>query len=134
MDGAKIWDPLRRKWVAHTPEEEVRQWFVGVLRDHLGVPVHLMNSEVSLRFGAVSWRADILVFDRTGKALLTVECKRPEVELGPETVSQALRYHLSTPVPYLCVTNGTKTFFAVRDGEGFRLMDHAPSYAEMTSI
>lgn len=26
-----IWDPLRKKQVALTPEERVRQWFIGVL-------------------------------------------------------------------------------------------------------
>ena len=27
----RIWDPLRKKMVALTPEERVRQWFIGVL-------------------------------------------------------------------------------------------------------
>ena len=34
----KYYDPLRRKWVAATPEEKVRQWFIGVLKDSAGVP------------------------------------------------------------------------------------------------
>mgnify|MGYP004650507059 FL=1 len=25
----KVWDPLRKKAVALTPEEKVRQWFIG---------------------------------------------------------------------------------------------------------
>ena len=57
-----VWDPLRRKEVALTPEEEVRQWFIGdVLHDGMGVPLHMMMSEVSLSFGDKAWRADIVV-------------------------------------------------------------------------
>ena len=61
-----IWDPLRRKDVALTPEEQVRQWFIANLRDSLGVPVHMMGSEVSFEFGRKPYRADIVVFSRSG--------------------------------------------------------------------
>ena len=39
-----IWDPLRKKNVAATPEEQVRQWFIVQLRDVFGVPMHMMMS------------------------------------------------------------------------------------------
>ena len=46
-----VWDPLRKKEVALTPEEAVRQWFIGVLRDEMLVPVHLMMSEAAINLG-----------------------------------------------------------------------------------
>ena len=58
----QIWDPLRRKMVALTPEEQVRQWFIGVLRDSFGVPEHMMGSEVAFEFGHKQYRADIVLF------------------------------------------------------------------------
>ena len=46
----KYYDPLRRKWVAATPEERVRQWFIGQLSGAGQVPTWLMMSEVSMKF------------------------------------------------------------------------------------
>ena len=44
-NGQAIWDPLRKKEVALTPEERVRQWCIGVLNNSFGVPLHMMMSE-----------------------------------------------------------------------------------------
>ena len=89
----KIWDPLRKKEVALTPEEQVRSWFIRLLNQRALVPLHMMGSEVSLEFGQKKFRADIVVYDRTLRPLAVVECKRPEVELTQEVVLQALRYN-----------------------------------------
>ena len=128
-----LWDPLRRKEVARTPEEEVRQWFIGVLRDGLHVPQHMMMSEVSLTFdNGKPWRADIVAYDRQVAPLLVVECKRPGVALDEEVVDQALRYHRVLGVRYIVITNGVKTFAFAREGEGFRFLERAPLWEEMT--
>lgn len=129
---ATVWDPLRRKEVALTPEEKVRQWFIGVLRDSLGVPQHQMMSEVGLVYGAGKiYRADIVVYARGGKALAIVECKRPEVTLTQDVFEQAMRYDMVLDVPYLYVTNGRQTFVARRNSVCFELLSKAPSYEEM---
>ena len=131
MAEDKVWDPLRRKEVALTPEEEVRQWFIGVLRDGLNVPVHMMMSEVSLKVGRKSCRADIVVYDREAKPLMVVECKRPDVVLDQAVVDQAIRYNRALDVRYIAVTNGPKTFFFAREGEGFVFLEKAPCWEEM---
>ena len=118
----KIWDPLRRKSVALTPEERVRQWMVGVLEETSRVPRHQMMSEVELHFGASDkvWRADILVYGPGGTPLAVVECKRPDVDRTPAVLEQALRYNLVLGVKCLVITNGTETRVFVRrtdDGE-----------------
>ena len=125
------WDPLRKKEVAETPEEEVRQWFITVLRDGLKVPEHMMMSEGSLRFGTKPWRADIVVYDRSARPLLVVECKRPDVTLDQAVVDQALRYNNVLNVKYIVVTNGPKTFFFAKDGDGFSFLEKAPLWEEM---
>lgn len=106
----KVWDPLRKKMVSLTPEEKVRQWFIGVLRDTLKVPVHMMMSEVSMRFGDKPFRADILVYGRDASPLMVVECKREDVELCREVLEQALKYNLVLGARYIVITNGNKTF------------------------
>ena len=106
----QVWDPLRKKNVALTPEEKVRQWFIGVLRDDLKVPVHMMMSEVSIKFGQKPFRADILVYGRDTAPLMVVECKREDVQMSREVLEQALKYNLVLGVKYIVITNGQKTF------------------------
>ena len=77
--------------VSLTPEEKVRQWFIGVLRDSLGVPAHMMMSEASFRFGDKTFRADVLVYGRDLSPLMVVECKREDVRLDRVVLEQALK-------------------------------------------
>ena len=44
-------DPLRKKDVPLTPEDRVRQWFITVLKDTMLVPLHMMMSEVGMKYG-----------------------------------------------------------------------------------
>ena len=125
-----MWDPLRRKEVADTPEERVRQWFIGELSDS-GFPMGLMGSEVSLSFGGKSLRADIVVYDRSGAPLAIVECKRPEVEITADVARQALLYNGALPVRYIFLTNGNNTYIYKRSLKGFEALDSFPSYDEM---
>ena len=126
-----IWDPLRRKEVAATPEERVRQWFIIQLRDAFGVPEHMMNSEVGFKFGAKSWRVDILVYDRAGQPLAVVECKRPDVALDAHVIEQAMRYNSVLGVRFLFVTNGKMTYLYGLKGDTFVPLDRIPSFEEM---
>lgn len=127
-----VFDPLRKTEVALTPEEEVRQWFIGELAGVFGVPARLMNSEVALTFGKKRYRADIVVFDRAGKPLAVVECKRSGVAITADVARQALRYHSVLNVDYIFLTNGNNTYlYARKDGDSFAPLDHIPSYQEM---
>ncbi|MBO5546083.1 MAG: type I restriction enzyme HsdR N-terminal domain-containing protein [Bacteroidales bacterium] len=126
-----VWDPLRRKQVAATPEERVRQWFIVQLRDAFGVPEHMMRSEVGFRFGGKPYRADILVYGRDAAPLLVVECKRPDVALLPAVLEQAMRYNSVLRVRFLVVTNGKKTYLYRLEGETFVPCETFPSYEEM---
>ena len=126
-----IWDPLRKKEVALTPEEQVRQWCIRVLADKMQVPMHLMMSEVGFRLGEKQLRADILVYDRSARPLMVVECKRPEVALTQEVLDQAIRYNIVLDVRYMIITNGTRTFICRKQDGGFFFMDTVPTYNEM---
>lgn len=127
----EVWDPLRKKRVVLTPEEKVRQWFIGVLREQLKVPAHMMRSEVSMTFGRKPFRADILVYGRDTAPLMVVECKRPEVEMSREVLEQALKYNLALGVRYIAITNGMKTFGFVRSGDTFRQLAEFPDWETM---
>ena len=132
MEGRQtIWDPLRKKEVARTPEEVVRQWCINVLATRLQVPLHMMMSEVGFRLGDKQFRADIIVYDRSAKPLVVVECKRPEVELTQEVLDQAVRYNMVLDVKYMIITNGTKTYMCGREGERYVFMTRFPVYSAM---
>ena len=130
-DKQTIWDPLRKKQVALTPEERVRQWFISVLAQEMDVPMHMMMSEAGLKLGEKQFRADILVYDRKAQPLVIVECKRPEVELTQEVLDQAIRYNMVLNVKYIIITNGTKTYMCGKQGERYAFLSKFPTYNEM---
>ena len=126
-----IWDPLRKKHVALTPEEHVRQWFIGVLANQMQVPMHMMMSEVGFKLGEKPFRADVLVYDRKLQPVVIVECKRPEVELTMEVLDQAVRYNMVLDVKIIIITNGHKTFICRKTETGYGFMDTLPKYEEI---
>lgn len=130
-DRKTIWDPLRKKHVALTPEEQVRQWCINVLATRMEVPYHMMMSEAGFKLGAKQFRADILVYDRKARPLMVVECKRPEVEITQEVLDQAIRYNMVLDVSYMIITNGSKTFMCRKKDGGFVFIDAVPTYNEM---
>ena len=132
MDAkATVWDPLRKKEVALTPEERVRQWCINVLAQQMLVPMHMMMSEAGFKLGDKQYRADILVYDRKAQPLMVVECKRPEVELTQEVLDQAVRYNMVLNVRYMIITNGTKTFICRKQDGKFVFIGNVPTYNEM---
>ena len=55
-DGRRwIFDPLRRKYVALTPEEEVRQGFVHYLTEGMGYPREIAIRWSTIRTSALGW-------------------------------------------------------------------------------
>lgn len=126
-----IWDPLRKKEVALTPEERVRQWFIGVLTESMEVPLHMMMSEAGFKLGGKRFRADIIVYDRNARPLIVVECKRPEVELTQEVLDQAIRYNMVLDVKLMIITNGTNTVMCRRTDDGYRFISNVPKYFEL---
>lgn len=123
-----IYDPLRRKWVARTPEEEVRQRVIAWLRDEAGIPEVLMESEYGFTYNRRHYRADILVFDRRLQPHLLVECKAPDVKIDGKVIAQVVRYTRVLAVRYIIVTNGTTTHFLERraDGSGYDYLERMP--------
>ncbi|MBQ6073927.1 MAG: type I restriction enzyme HsdR N-terminal domain-containing protein [Bacteroidales bacterium] len=123
-----IYDPLRRKWVARTPEEEVRQRVIAWLRDEAGIPEGLMESEYGFTYNRRHYRADILAFDRRLRPHLLVECKAPDVKIDGKVIAQIVRYTRVLAVRYIFVTNGTTTHVLERraDGSGYDYLERMP--------
>ena len=105
-----IFDEIRRKWIVLTPEEWVRQNFISYLQQELKYASTLIAVEKELQLGELKKRFDILVYDTAHQPWMMVECKEPEVKLDESVLSQALRYHLATPVKFIVITNGNDTY------------------------
>ena len=84
-----VFDPLRRRFVALTPEEKVRQQMLCLLVEHLHVPAGLLAVEYSVKVNGLDKRADAVVFGAEGNPLMIVECKAPSVTLTEAVLEQA---------------------------------------------
>ena len=128
-----VYDPLRRRFVALTPEEEVRQKMLYLLVEHLKVPAGLIAVEYSLKVNGLDKRADAVVFGAEGQPMMVLECKAPSVNLSAAVLEQALRYHSALKPQYLLLSNGNDyhCFHAV--GSQLLPMDHLPDFSEMRS-
>jgi type I site-specific restriction endonuclease len=111
----EIFDRVRRKFVALTPEEWVRQHLINYLITEKNVPASLLAVEKSLQLNNLTKRADIVVYSKNGKALMLVECKAPEVKITQTTFEQIARYNMVHLVNYLLVSNGLEHYCALVD-------------------
>jgi len=132
-DRREILDPLRRKYVVLTPEEWVRQNLVQFLLRDMGYPRGLTAIEKHLELHGKSYRADVVVYDRQGAALLIAECKEPGVKISQETFDQIARYNRALRARYLLVTNGLEHYcYAIDRQQGeYRFLEQLPRYEEL---
>lgn len=105
-DRQMIFDDLRRKYVALTPEEWVRQHFVHYLIDHKGYPEGLLGNEIQLVVGAKKLRCDSVLYDRSLHPRMIMEYKAPNVNITQKTFDQIMTYNMLLHVDYLVVSNG----------------------------
>lgn len=132
-DGDKVFDPLRKKYVAATPEEIVRQHFVSFLISYRGYPAGLMANEIGITLNGTSRRCDTVVFDRTGKPLVIVEYKAPSVTVSQRTFDQIARYNMVLQARYLIVSNGLRHYCCRIDytHRQYCFIPEIPAYTEL---
>ena len=109
-DKVRIFDPIRKKLVALTPEEWVRQNFLAYMVRDKGYPASLIAVEASLQVARRQKRTDVVVYSKQHKPLLIVECKAPNVKIDEAVFQQIVRYNMALQVAYLVVTNGLQHF------------------------
>ena len=102
----EIFDSIRKQYVSLNPEEWVRQNFIRFLVEEKQYPEMLIAVEKSIKLNRMIRRPDIVIYDKTTKAKLIVECKAPSVKITQNTVDQIVRYNMTLKVDYLVVTNG----------------------------
>lgn len=131
--GATVYDPVRKRHVAATPEEGVRQAVLRYLLDVLRVPANLIGVEFSLASlepGNLR-RVDIVVW-RPGEGQLTpwllVECKEPRVRIDDDVAFQAADYLIRVPCRYVMLSNGADTRYLEKLEGRYRLIGALPFF------
>ena len=117
-DGRRtIFDFLRRKYVALTPEEWVRQHFTHYLVEHLGYPKGLLGNEIELRIGEKRLRCDSILYNKVAQPQMIIEYKAPTIQILQRTFDQISAYNLLLRVDYLIVSNGLQHYCCQMDYE-----------------
>lgn len=125
-----IFDPVRRKYVALTPEEWVRQHFVNYLVTNKGYPKELLANEVPVKLNGTAKRCDTVAYNRFLAPLMIVEYKAPTIEITSAVFDQIVRYNMVLHVRYLTVSNGISHFCCKIDYENltYSFLEGIPKY------
>ncbi len=128
-DQAKdqIFDPFRKKWVALTPEEWVRQNVLQYLHQVCQYPAALIAIEKSIQLGELTKRFDILIY-REDKPWMIIECKEANVAINDKTIAQLYQYQQVLEAQYLIATNGHDTVGAQIITGKLHAMQNFPAY------
>lgn len=110
-NNREFFDPVRKKWVPATPEEEVRQQFIQFLLTAKNIPASHLSVEREITVNGLSRRYDLVVFGEDGQPWMVVECKAPHVKLTQEVMEQAGRYNKTLRAPIIGITNGQENKF-----------------------
>lgn len=129
----RVLDVLRRRYVALTPEEWVRQSFIHYLIEHLGYPQTLLANEVPLRVGDKQLRADSVLYDRHLRPNMIIEYKAPTIPITQRVFEQIAAYNILLHVDYLIVSNGLNHYCCKvnYDNKECLYLDHIPRYEEI---
>lgn len=129
----EIFDFLRRRYVALTPEEWVRQHFVHFLIDHKGYPKGLLGNEIELKIGEKRLRCDSILYNNVLAPRMIMEYKAPSVAITQKVFNQISTYNLLLHVDYLVVSNGLQHFCCRMDYERnqYEYLQDIPLYTEL---
>lgn len=129
----KIFDSLRRKWLALTPEEWVRQHFVNWLITSKGYPASHIANEVGILVNGTRRRCDTIIYDGCGIPLIICEYKAPHISINQDVFDQIVRYNMSLRVSYLVVSNGLDHFVCKIDyaNNRYYFVSELPAYSDI---
>lgn len=139
IDGNRIYDPIRKKYVALTPEERVRQQTLKFMLQRLKVPAGKIGVERSLgSLGDIGnrKRIDICVFGLNDEILAVIECKADYIGRGESPYFQALDYVESLKVQnYFVVDGWDMNGYHYNYSRGqFDPIEGVPTYEELLAL
>ena len=127
----KVFDIVRKKYVALTPEEKVRQLLIHYLIQEKNYPKNLLVLEHEFRLNGLSKRADIVVMNTEGIPLMLIETKAPDVHVTQKAIDQIVSYNLHYKVKFLLITNGSEFLMYRLQGDRVIQLPEIPFYNEL---
>lgn len=129
----EIYDSLRRKYVALTPEEWVRQHFVNWLISYKEYPTSLMANEAGIKLNSLTRRCDTVVYDQHLDPLMIIEYKESNISITQDVFDQVVRYNTVLKVPYIVVSNGVNHYCCKMNYEkqSYDFLTDIPNYREL---
>ncbi|MBL7929399.1 MAG: type I restriction enzyme HsdR N-terminal domain-containing protein, partial [Bacteroidia bacterium] len=124
----QIFDSLRKRFVALTPEEWVRQHFIRFLTEAKRYPASLINVERGVKIISGTKRTDIVVHNRHGKPWMIVECKAPDMPVTEDALLQAARYNMALQATFLVLTNGMEHYCCTLQNKQIEFLDDLPEF------
>jgi hypothetical protein len=125
----QIFDPCRKKWVALTPEEWVRQNVLQYLIQVCKYPIELIAIEKTIQLGSLNKRFDILVYHEATPWMI-IECKEAQTPLNEKTILQLLQYQQVLDAKYLIASNGHQTIGAEIKLGNLHMLQKFPNYID----
>ena len=128
-----VFDFLRKRFVALTPEEWVRQQFTHFLVEHKGYPAMFIGNEITLSVCRLSRRCDSVVFNKSAEPVMIIEYKAPTVKITQKVFEQICSYNIALHAPYLTVSNGLQSYCCRIDKEAntYEFLKDIPAYGEL---
>jgi len=131
VEGKKeLFDPVRRRYVACTPEELVRQAYIKFLIEVLNVPPANIAVEKKILVNNQTRRFDIVVSVK-GQRVVVIECKAPTVALSEDALFQAAAYNSVLQAKYIVLFNGENQLVCKKEEEKYQLCRELPHFSEL---
>ena len=126
-----ILDIIRKKYVALTPEEWVRQHMIHYLIK-IGYPKSLIKVESGLNYNLKIKRSDIFIYKRQGGVFMIIECKSSSVVLNNDALNQVALYNKELNADNILLSNGLKHLLFTKTEDNFsyrhKSIDQIPRY------
>ena len=143
MSLTRIYDPVRKIYVAATPEEIVRQKLLFGMINGLGYPINLIAVEKDLDSlehlknskSFIGRRADIICFAKNIHPehmlcpLLMIECKAKY--LNQKTVQQVLGYNHFVKAYFVAISNGREIKTLWKNKGKYESANYLPAYFDL---
>ena len=119
---------VRRKWLALTPEEWVRQHFVNLMITNLHYPKGMMKLEHTMNYFKNVKRSDVTILSKEAGIFMLLECKAPTVKIDQKVINQISEYNKVLNSKYISVSNGLTHFVWEKNQDAYQQVRAFPAY------
>ncbi len=123
-----IFDDIRKKHVALTPEEWVRQNFLRFLVEEKAFPKHYIAVEQEINVNGLRKRCDGLVYNRNMQPFIILEFKAPSVNITQDTFDQAAVYNSKVGAKYFIISNGMMHVCCMLNENSYTFLQEIPDF------